>query len=783
MYSHTHTLSLSHTQTPTLHNRHGSGNFYSCRGIQLAVDYFRRRGHNKITVFVPEWRKEASKPETPITEQDILYKLEKEDVLKYTPSRRIRGKRVACYDDRFILDLATHEDGVIVSNDQFRDLMDDKPEWREVIETRLLPFQFVDDYFMIAHDPMGKDGPTLDQVLLKNPKDFPGKQLKPPSHNSTRQICPYLEKCTFGRKCKFYHPERDQRNETMGAAATGSTPQNSMSPISSRTPNASRSTTPSPSPEKWSQGRYSNSNRSSGEDLRQLHSNNGSTDDLSHYQGGGAGVGTMELAELMQGKLRLQDATQQQQLPGGGGYFHHPRPVPPNSMNLNPPNVGGGGGGGGIHSAPVFSTNSADSAASTPAGGDSQQQHLPHRYTFPMAVIPQPHHVKSSRTHIHTEHHHPSSTMTPGGAGGMGGATTGVGGGATLQGHEIGYSLGPPHHHLQLQQDPAAAVSHHHHHSQQLQQQPPTMPGMFMTRDSWQYPPTAATPHEMHHPHVHGGGGGSLMQAQAGFYPPPPPLPNQQGGTAPASQLQPPDPPGYNSRAAVSTGTGSGGISESSSHLLPHSMGSSVITVPVTHTSPYHHHHHQSQQQPHLVQADLHQQHQHRHHSSVDYGLHSQSVSPHRKRSYSNDVHKQSNGHLQLPQAMSSPALMVGGGGGGGGGSPYNYDYAAIPPGTCGSTGSGRPSYLGHQSSSTASAFYAHSAHHLSPPPPPPPSASAPTHYNHRLAAVNEGMSLNMEVFRKLSALFPGCDDRILTVMTTNPHVLDIEKLVPLIQQ
>ena len=670
-----------------------------------------------------------SKPETPIAEQEILHLLERESVLKYTPSRRIRGKRVACYDDRFILDLATHEDGVIVSNDQFRDLMDDKPEWREVIETRLLPFQFVDDYFMIPQDPMGKDGPMLDQMLTKNyPKDLPGKQLKPSSHSqSNRQICPYLEKCTFGRKCKFYHPERDQRNDT-----AASTPQNSMSPIGNQTPNASRSTTPSPSPEKWSHSRYSNSNRSSGEDLRQQNSNNGSTDDLTRYQGGSGGG--MNLAELVQNSLRIQDGPPQQQ-----GAYYHQRPVPPNSMNLNPPIVGSSG----IHSAPVFSTNSVESAASTPSagvGGDSQ--HLSHRYTFPMAVVPQPHHIKSSRTHILTEHHHLSSTLTP------------------TQPHEIGgdpsvmYSL-QPHQHppvgyassISLQQDPA--LSHHN-------QQQPTIPGMFMPRDSWHY---SATPHELHPPSH----GGSLMQAPTtAFY-----APSQQQG----AQL-PPDPPGYNSRAAAAT-------SNNSNCLHPHSVGSSsVIHVPSTHTSPYHHHHQsQSVSQPQLVQDHLQQQqHQHRHHS-LDYG-HPHNVSPHRKRSYSNDVHKQPNGHL--PQVTSSPALMAAAGTGGG---PYNYDYQ----GSCSSTtgvgaaslggASGRPTFLGHQSS--ASAVFAQSTHL---PPPPPPS-----HYNHRLPAVNESVSgtaaVNMDVFRRLSAVIPGHEDRIHSVMAANPHVLDIGELVTLVQQ
>ncbi len=54
-------------------------------------------------VFVPEWRKENSRPETPISDQHILDGLEKEKLLAYTPSRKVHGRRIVCYDDRFIV--------------------------------------------------------------------------------------------------------------------------------------------------------------------------------------------------------------------------------------------------------------------------------------------------------------------------------------------------------------------------------------------------------------------------------------------------------------------------------------------------------------------------------------------------------------------------------------------------------------------------------------------------------------------------------------------------------
>ena len=158
---------------------HGNKEVFSCQGIQLAVDWFLERGHHDITVFVPAWRKEQSRPDAPITgrcrslfdthlqsikktqdffsqpwhrslslshtDQEILRRLEKEKILVFTPSRRVQGRRVVCYDDRFIVKLAYESDGIIVSNDNYRDLANEKPEWKKFIDERLLMYSFVND--------------------------------------------------------------------------------------------------------------------------------------------------------------------------------------------------------------------------------------------------------------------------------------------------------------------------------------------------------------------------------------------------------------------------------------------------------------------------------------------------------------------------------------------------------------------------------------------------------------------------------------------------------------
>ena len=82
-------------------------------------------------------------------DRHILDQLEDERILVYTPSRQINGKRVTCYDDRFILRLAEETDGIIVSNDHFRDLQNEKSEWKELVEKRLLMFSFVSDRLVL----------------------------------------------------------------------------------------------------------------------------------------------------------------------------------------------------------------------------------------------------------------------------------------------------------------------------------------------------------------------------------------------------------------------------------------------------------------------------------------------------------------------------------------------------------------------------------------------------------------------------------------------------------
>ncbi|XP_051265872.1 probable ribonuclease ZC3H12D [Dicentrarchus labrax] len=182
---------------------HGDKKVFSCQGLQLAVNWFWDKGLRDITVFVPLWRKEQPRPEAPITDQHILHELERRKILVYTPSRCVNGKRVVCYDDRYIVKLAFDSDGIIVSNDNYRDLQTENPQWKKFIEERLLMYTFANDKFMPPDDPLGRNGPTIDDFLRR----------KPWTTDNKLQHCPYGKKCTYGVKCKFYHPERTNQSQ------------------------------------------------------------------------------------------------------------------------------------------------------------------------------------------------------------------------------------------------------------------------------------------------------------------------------------------------------------------------------------------------------------------------------------------------------------------------------------------------------------------------------------------------------------------------------------------
>lgn len=75
-------------------------------------------GHN-VKAVVPQFRQKKDKS----TDQKRLDELYKAGDVLLAPSKSIPGQYSSSYDDRLILSVAEKFDGVVISNDNFRDLL------------------------------------------------------------------------------------------------------------------------------------------------------------------------------------------------------------------------------------------------------------------------------------------------------------------------------------------------------------------------------------------------------------------------------------------------------------------------------------------------------------------------------------------------------------------------------------------------------------------------------------------------------------------------------------
>ncbi|KMY96388.1 uncharacterized protein LOC6736101 [Drosophila simulans] len=139
---------------------HGNSNIFSSEGIKYCLQYFEKMGHQAKAV-IPMFRKNNFKSSNP----ELLDKLHKEGKIVFTPCKNIPGQMSSSYDDRFILQLAYEKNAAVVSNDNYRDLINENPAFKLIVENRVLGYSWCDNIFILPKDPYGRWGPTLDEIL------------------------------------------------------------------------------------------------------------------------------------------------------------------------------------------------------------------------------------------------------------------------------------------------------------------------------------------------------------------------------------------------------------------------------------------------------------------------------------------------------------------------------------------------------------------------------------------------------------------------------------------
>ena len=124
----------------------------SAKRLEIAYQFFKEKGHN-VAIFLPRKMFTCARPE----DQIILTALEEREVLFFVQD--------LAYDDLMIIEYADQKNGIIISNDKYREILEAHPEWEDQILNRTLQFTWAIDTFMVASDPFGRNGPSLDQIL------------------------------------------------------------------------------------------------------------------------------------------------------------------------------------------------------------------------------------------------------------------------------------------------------------------------------------------------------------------------------------------------------------------------------------------------------------------------------------------------------------------------------------------------------------------------------------------------------------------------------------------
>ncbi|ERL88622.1 probable ribonuclease ZC3H12B isoform X1 [Dendroctonus ponderosae] len=139
---------------------HGQNERFSVQGLQICIDYFRKRGH-EVKAFVPHFRLRKGKT----TDQKLLHQLVTKKLVIITPTLYIQNQRRSPYDDWYIIQSAAANGGIVVSSDSFADIVKWNPNLRPIVEEQRLVPTFVDDMIIFPVDPHGNRKNNLEQML------------------------------------------------------------------------------------------------------------------------------------------------------------------------------------------------------------------------------------------------------------------------------------------------------------------------------------------------------------------------------------------------------------------------------------------------------------------------------------------------------------------------------------------------------------------------------------------------------------------------------------------
>lgn len=115
---------------------------FSVRGLEIAINFFENKGH-RVKAVCPQNYTQRVKTD----DQNGFHRLVKQRKVVLTPCKRLPSNTNCCTHKKLILDITHSKEGVIISNDNFRDLLNENEKWNEVIRSRILGYSWSNGTF------------------------------------------------------------------------------------------------------------------------------------------------------------------------------------------------------------------------------------------------------------------------------------------------------------------------------------------------------------------------------------------------------------------------------------------------------------------------------------------------------------------------------------------------------------------------------------------------------------------------------------------------------------
>ena len=136
---------------------------FRAEGLQIVYEYFKKIGYENSQIVIIQ--SHISQKYLTENDQCLMKNLHQIGVLHYCPSRFAGDELIKSDDDLLILKTAYENQGIVLSNDQFRQYKSTYPKYYDYVKYKLVQANFILNQLSLPDDPLGVNGPNLEQFL------------------------------------------------------------------------------------------------------------------------------------------------------------------------------------------------------------------------------------------------------------------------------------------------------------------------------------------------------------------------------------------------------------------------------------------------------------------------------------------------------------------------------------------------------------------------------------------------------------------------------------------